>query len=308
MAKKSKEAARKSSEVDSDNKFFSPKDDIVFKMLFGDVHNIEHLTAFLQAVLSLPEEEYAEVTITDPHTTRTHPKDKLSILDVSVKTKSGKLINVEIQLAREGMIERVLYYLAKMLTAQMSKKMKYTDIKQVISIVITNFEMVKKGKSYHSCFKLYDSKAALELTDLIEVDILELPKLPEIADGTELWNWMRFLSAESKEDLAGIAERSPQMKKVVGRYAELTEDERARLIEHYRQKAEWDAEARESYVRNEGREEGLAEGLTQGHEEGLAEARAMMAKNLLDKQMPLDEIASITGLSQEAVEALQVSC
>ena len=110
---------------------------------------------------------------------------------------------------------------------------------------------------------------------------------------------MRFLSAEKAEDLAGIAERSPQMKNAVAHYAELTEDERTRLIEHYRQKAEWDAEARERYVRNEGREE--------GREEGLAEARVIMAKNLLDRQLSIDEIASITSMSQEELEHLRTS-
>ena len=107
MAKTSEKAVRK------DGEFLSPKSDIVFEMFFGDVRNVGHLTDFLQSVLSLPQEDYEEVTITDPHIVRAYPDDKLSILDVSVKTKSGKLIDVEIQLLpRADMVRRMLYYLA----------------------------------------------------------------------------------------------------------------------------------------------------------------------------------------------------
>ena len=53
---------------------------------------------------------------------------------------------------------------------------------------------------------LYDPDNKVEFTDIIEVNTLELKKLPETEDGTELWNRLKFLSAERKEDLDMIAE------------------------------------------------------------------------------------------------------
>ena len=78
--------------------FLSPKSDIIFKLLFGDERSVEMLTDFLKSVLRLPAEDYDEVTIVDPHLLREYDRDKLGILDVKVKTKSKKTIDIEIQL------------------------------------------------------------------------------------------------------------------------------------------------------------------------------------------------------------------
>jgi len=75
----------------------SPKVDIVFKLLFGDERSIEILIDFLKAVLSLPDDEFEEVTIVDPHLLREYDGDKLGILDVKVKTRTKKVIDVEIK-------------------------------------------------------------------------------------------------------------------------------------------------------------------------------------------------------------------
>jgi predicted transposase/invertase (TIGR01784 family) len=68
----------------------------MFKMIFGDSRDIGILTDFLQAALDLPAEDYEEVTLVDPHLARESPDDKMGVLDVKVKTRSGKLIDVEI--------------------------------------------------------------------------------------------------------------------------------------------------------------------------------------------------------------------
>ena len=73
------------------------KSDIIFKLFFADKRNIEFLTDFLKSALSIPIEEYEEVIIVDPHLKREHPTDKLGIIDVKLKTVSGKIIHIEIQ-------------------------------------------------------------------------------------------------------------------------------------------------------------------------------------------------------------------
>ncbi|MCL1790510.1 MAG: Rpn family recombination-promoting nuclease/putative transposase [Peptococcaceae bacterium] len=73
------------------------KSDVIFHIFFADERNLEFLTDFLKSALSIPPEEYEEVIIVDPHLIREHPADKLGIIDVKVKTKSGKTIHIEIQ-------------------------------------------------------------------------------------------------------------------------------------------------------------------------------------------------------------------
>jgi hypothetical protein len=45
----------------------SPKNDLIFKLIFGDERNLEILTNFLQAALDVPKDEYESVVILDPH-------------------------------------------------------------------------------------------------------------------------------------------------------------------------------------------------------------------------------------------------
>jgi len=261
--------------------FLSPKSDIMFKLLFGDERSVELLTDFLKSVLRLPADDYDEVSIVDPHLLREFMGDKLGILDVKVKTKSQKIIDIEIQvLPTPELRERVVFYSAKMITEQIGAGEDYSKIKRVISIIITDYALIPGSIKYHNRFTLYDPETDTEFTDVIEVNTLELVKLPEIGDGTELWAWMKFLSARSEEELSMVAEKSPKVKKAVARLMELSEDERTRLLIESRQKMEWDNRAREHGI------------------------KISIAKNLLQMQMTVEEIAEATGLTRGEVECL----
>jgi predicted transposase/invertase (TIGR01784 family) len=278
--------------------FLSPKSDVIFKLLFGDERSLELLTDFLKSVLRLPHDEYDEVTLIDPHLKREYDGDKLGILDVRVRTKTKKTIDVEIQLLPSPELrERVVYYAAKMVTEQVGAGDSYSQIKRVISIIITDYVLVPENKEYHNHYTLYDPETHSEFTDIIEVNTLELAKLPEVGDGTELWAWMKFLSARSKEELNMLAERSPQVKKAVVRLLELSNDERTRLLYESRQKMEWDNRAREQGAKAEGRAEGRAEGQN--------EEKFAIAKNLLEMDMPTDKIVTATGLTHKEIERLR---
>jgi len=270
--------------------FLSPRGDLIFKLLFGDERNIELLTDFLKSVLRLPADEYDEVTIVDPHLLPEDKGGKLGVLDVKVRTRSKKIIDVEIQiLPTPELRERVVYYLAKMITEQVGTGDEFLNIKRVISIIITDFVFIPENDVYHNRYTLRDPETSSEFTDLIEVNTLELTKLPASEDGTELWRWMKFLSAQNKEELDMIAEKSPQLKKAVVRLMELSNDERTRLLQESLQKKEWDNRARERAAKAE------------GHTEGRAEVARLM---LVDGMSP-DLISKFTGLTIEEIKALR---
>jgi len=91
-----------------DNTILSPGSDVIFKIFFGDQRNIDLLIDLLKSILLLPENDYEEVTIIDPNCLREHPDEKLGILDVKVKLKSGKRINIEIQVEPSINIRRMM--------------------------------------------------------------------------------------------------------------------------------------------------------------------------------------------------------
>ena len=56
--------------------------------------------------------------------------------------------------------------------------------------------------------------------------------------------------------------------------------------------------------KQQGVEEGLEKGLEKGRQEGLQEARLTLAKRLLERGVPPEEIVEVTELSVETVESL----
>ncbi len=271
-----------------ENKILSPKSDLIFKLIFGDNRNIDILADFLQSVLDLPKVEYSHITIVDPHFRQETIDDKLGILDVKLHTKNGKIIDVEIQVSDvPQMRERILFYSSKMITEQIGKGGSY-KLKKVISIVITDYNLITENDTYHNKYLLYDKNTGSKFTDVLEINTLELPKLPIAEDHTMLWNWLQFLKSSDEEELAMLAQKSPQIEKAVGILKVLSQDERTRLLYEEREKARLDNQAR----------------LEGAFEQGGTSKAIRIAKNALKKNMPLHEIVAITELSYEEIEGI----
>ena len=270
-----------------DNKSFLPvKSDILFRLFFADEKNIEFLTSFLKSVLRLPEDDYDEIEILDPHLLREYTGDKLGIIDIKLKTRSRKVVHIEIQLSVTPELKsRIIFYDAKLITEQIGSGDDFYSIKKVISIVITDEKLIPASLKYLHRFTFYDPEAKVELSDLIEIFTLELVKLPKNTDGTALYDWASFIAAESEEELAMIAERNPQVKKAVVKFRELSADERTRDLYERRQRAEWDIAARERWAAKQKQFE--------------------IAQNLLNVGDSLDKIITVTGLTHEEIENLR---
>jgi predicted transposase/invertase (TIGR01784 family) len=186
--------------------FMSPKNDLIFKLIFGDERNLEILADFLQAALDLPKYDYESVVILDPHELPEILGGKLSILDVKLRLKSGKVLDIEIQLfVTKSLTDRVVYYASKMVGEQLVSGSNYEQLRKVISILITNESLNLNQTEYHNVYWICNPKTGVRFSDLMEYHTLELPKLPQADDGTPLWEWMKFLNAKSREDLEMIA-------------------------------------------------------------------------------------------------------
>jgi predicted transposase/invertase (TIGR01784 family) len=160
--------------------------------------------------------------------------------------------------------------------------------------------LVPENGRYHHRYTLRDPATGSEFTDLLEVDVLELPKLPQDEDGTPLWHWLKFLSAQEKEELTMLAEKNPQVKKAVAKLLALSEDERARMLADSREKLRRDISAQVRAGEKRGWEGGREEGLEKGMEEG----KRSVARNLIKLGQPIDVVVQATGLSREVVQSL----
>ena len=141
---------------------------------------------------------------------------------------------------------------------------------------------------YHHQFR-FRTMDGVEFTNLKEINTLELSKLPpaEDSNNTKLWEWMKFIKTDDREVLDMLAERSPQLRKVVGHLKELSADERTRMLLEAQETARRDEASRMWGAKQEGRLE--------------------IARNLLNMNMPIDQISTATGLTLKEIEALQAT-
>lgn len=278
------------------------KNDFVFKLVFGDQRRVALLTAFLQAVLDLPAEEYETVTIVDPNVKKEYQTDKAGVLDVKIHTKNGNVVDVEIQVEPDAPLEkRIVFYQSKMVTEQIGEGDDYDVIKKVISIVITDFPLIRRSSAYHHRFRFHDAEHNVELTDIQEINVLELSKLPSQSDATELFDWMLLIRAKSEEDYEMLAKKKPVFDKVVAVVKQLSADERARMEYDKHELWRMDYSATMKNAARRGREEGIAEGEARGE----AREKAAIAWNMKAKGLDVALIAEMTGLSPAQIKKLK---
>ena len=117
------------------------------------------------------------------------------------------------------------------------------------------------------------------------LDFADLNKLPPDDDSTDLWYWMKFIKSDDEEVMDMLATRSPQMRKAVGVLKELSADEATRMRYENREKARRDEESRIADAEKK--------------------AKVEIAKKLLNRNRPIEEIIEDTGLTLAEIEAIR---
>lgn len=280
--------------------YLSPKLDVVFKLIFGDVLNADILGDFLLSVLDIPASEIQEITLLDPHIRPDSPDEKKGILDVKVALKSGHRVNVELQMENiPEMVPRLHYYKARMVTEQLAIGVHYKTLVPTSCVAILDYQMYEDEHCHHS-FRFYDKQHDMAFSEHEDIHILEIPKLNREKNAA-LANWLRFLNTTKKEEFDMLAERSEPMKKAVGILANLSADESARMIAEAREK-----ELRDRMSREFGAEErGMKRGVEKGLEKGIEKGKMEVARNLIKMGLPAVDIAKATGLDMPEIEKLK---
>lgn len=269
----------------SSKKMLSPKLDIVFQALFGDVGSEKITGRFLRSIL---KQEVSEVDLSQNIVLRREQEDdKLGILDIIAKINEKEYCNIEMQLVDTGEIrERILYYWSKIYARQLKKGQKYRELEKTIVILIANFEI--KGLEdlkYHTEWKIMDKETRkVILTDKFELRIIELPKIKE-EEQEELIDWLLFLENPQSERVKTKMEENEELKEAVEKLQGMSEDDYMQRIADLREKAILDY--------NSGMDTALRKGIKKGKLE--------TAKKMLEKGMDIDTIVEVTGLSKDEI-------
>ena len=123
---------------------------------------------------------------------------------------------------------------------------------------------------------------------------IQIPKFKKEKRGvtTKLEQWMQFISQTNRREVELAMKENKEIQKANEEYEHLTGDEEERRIAYLRDKAIRD----EASLKETGRIEGIKEGERRKQEE--------IARILLAKNKPIEEIVDITKLTREEIEKL----
>lgn len=279
--------------------FLKPRNNLIFKRLFGTEKNTDILIGLLTSVLSIPKEELEGITILNPETTIEKENDKRGILDLFLHTKCKDTIHVELQVDEDpSMRSRLLFYVSKKYGDQLISGDDYDELKRMTSILITGFELTESS-DYHNVYKLINIKTGEMFSEDLEIHTLEYKKLPVEEDGSTKYNWLKFIKAESMEELEMLKDKDEAIFKAIEALELLSQDPRMRIEYDARERDRMRQVTNERIFRERAQAEGHAAGHAVGLEEGANEKAVVMVKKLVDKGMSLMEALEIAELSEE---------
>lgn len=149
--------------------------------------------------------------------------------------------------------------------------------------------ILRKDSEDDECYRrisFCDVKTGKEYTDLMEMHILELPKLPpEQKSETDLMQWMRFLNGKCREDFEKMAKKNSCFEEAYKELDKLSADEKKRLEYEARQKAIRDRDILIKTGENRGRKE--------------------IILSMIEAGLPLEQIAEITKETLEMIQELK---
>ena len=291
--------------MDTTLSILSPTNDWIFKLLFGDERHKDNTIALLKSFMELPEEEF-DISFMDTSLKPEFDEDKTGIVDLKIKTKSGNIIDVEIQVNPFPYLEkRISFYKSKLIVEQIGEGERYDVIRRVICVCILDYPFFRKAEAYLNRFRYYNPENGLCFEGIPEeIYMIELPKVPVESDGRAVWDWLQFLRGKRKEDFEMIAEKNAEVRGAVNTLYRISEDPEVRARMEYREKARRDHATLLHAAVQEGEARGEARGRLLGEAQGEARSRAAIARNMKRRGQSVDQIAEDTGLSAEEIAKL----
>ena len=203
----------------------SPKIDVVFQLLFGEVGSENITKDLLSCIL---DEEINEVDLNQNVVLRRNlPDGKMGIVDVLAKINNNEYCNIEMQMIdKKNIIKRMLYYWSRQYCKELHKGDNYSNLKKTIIILIANFELDNlHDLNFHTKWKIIEfNSRKIVLTEDFELNIIEIPKMyksnvteivsEKVAEKDErLKQWLSFLENPESSEVSFYMKNNESMKK-----------------------------------------------------------------------------------------------
>jgi predicted transposase/invertase (TIGR01784 family) len=264
--------------------------------VFGYEKNEKLLISLLNAILGLTgDKKIVSLTFLNAFNIKEYLNDKLTIVDVKVVDGTGVRYHIEMQVADDkSYLKRILFYLAKLYTEQLKEKEPYDKLCKVISISILDFNFFEDESDLHNIYRFLNIKSKKELTDLKEIQFIELPKFNKDKPKRDMSKFEKWLLALKfgeiyASDFNSIPEEIKEEEEIMMALQEMV---RASNDEYIRELLEMRSRAR--------------------HEEASRLYQAEMrwkeevARNAYKEGQSIEFISKITGISIEELKKILV--
>ena len=276
--------------------------DYMFRAVFQTSEDA--LRGLLSALLYIPEEEILSCVICNPIILGDAIDEKTCILDIRVLLNGNRQINLEMQMGSvENWTDRSVFYLCRMFT-DMKKGLDYTQTKPSIHIGIMMKSPIPEDAAFYNEYALKNRRTGYEFTGKIALHVLDLSCLEQVLEeerDSALYYWACVFKAKTWKEVLAMAEQSESIKKAVVTLRELSEDEKIRLQCEARERYQMDWQSSMRTSREKGREEGRKEGRESGLRDGKLQNARKVTLALMERKMPLEEIAQIVGMDERII-------
>ena len=273
-------------------KYLDPKNDVIFKKIFGQHPNI--LRSFLNSMLPLPVgQEIVELEYLSSEMVPETYLEKFTSVDVRCKDTTGRQFLVEMQMNwTTAFKQRVLFNASKAYVTQTEKGYKYKNLQPVYALNLINQNYLPDSPEYYHHYAVVHLKDNNEKLEGLEFVFIELQKFKarNIRDKRLQVLWLRFLT-EINEQAENISE-------------ELTENPEIEQAIQFVYEASLSKEEKLLYDKNWDRISSEKTLLSAAREEGMVVKSMEIARTALKMGMSIKDISLMTGLSEEEINNL----
>lgn len=282
-----------------DKKIEVLNNDIIFKNIFNVKETLKRL---LKETLDL---KVKEIFLANTEMPVEKIQEKRKILDLVVYTEN-EVINVEVNNAyKKDVYIRNFLYFCKLISSNLEKTKDYTKLKKHIQLNLTwnlqnylPFDISNKKKiTFYVKEEETNEKVFKDKFKIVNINMdyyLELWYSKNIENENP---FLLLLAAPTIEQVDKISRGDMLMEKIAKSVKKLNFD--PKITEEIAFENEHEIWANTMHSR------GIEEGTRQGIEQGSKEKQLEIAKNMLNKNMDINIISEITGLTKKEIENLK---
>ncbi len=183
----------------------------------------------------------------------------------------------------------------------------YSKLRQTISIIIVDDEIKQFKEIQKACTKWQIREEEYRdkiLTSYFQMNIIEISKAIkeyEKDKSNAVLQWMKFLDNPEDMEVKRIMEENQDIKEAKEELDKISQDDILRRMA-LKAKLERMDHKQELY---EAKRDGKAEGEAIGRKEGIKQEKKETALKMLQKQIDIQTIKEITGLTEEEIKNLE---